>query len=102
MPSKCFKEAFVGRSSNNSGFLAAILRAEGLLIPAAEAENRHMAAADWQAWQVAALAEPGTLIEPPAINDTTAPPANGDGPPASAEPVLDHKKTLTLSRKKGA
>lgn len=89
--SKAFKGAFVGRSANNSGFLAAVLRAEGLLIPAAEVETQHMHAGDWAAWQATALIEPGTLIDPGAGSDATPPPV---------EVEADHKKTLKLPGKK--
>ncbi len=91
--SKAFKGAFVGRSANNAGFLAAVLRAEGLLSPAAEAEIQHLIAGDWLAWQAAALAEPGRLIEP----------ANTPADASQASPAApEHKRTLSVSRKKGS
>lgn len=62
-PSKAFKDAFVGRSSNNAGFMVAVLRAEGLLCAAPDAETQHVLAGDWTAWKKAMLAEPGTLVE---------------------------------------
>jgi len=62
-PSKAFQAAYTGRSSNNAGFLAAILRAEGLLALAPDTEGRHIIAGDWSKWQSALLAEPGQLIE---------------------------------------
>jgi hypothetical protein len=62
-PSKMLQSAYTGRSSNNAGFLAAILRAEGLLALAPETEGRHIIAGDWDKWQSTVLAEPGTLIE---------------------------------------
>src|SRR5471032_51719 len=90
-PSKTFKPAFVGRSSNNAGFLVAVLRAEDLLCQAPEVEAKHAVASDWAAWKKAVLAEPGTMIEV-------------DGGEASPPPVLpapipehtEHKKTLKL------
>jgi hypothetical protein len=62
-PSKLFKSAFVGRSSNNAGFLAAILRAEDLLAPAPDSETQHIASGDWAEWKKSMLAESGTRIE---------------------------------------
>jgi len=62
IPSKAFRDAFVGRSTNNAGFLAAILREEGLLEAAQEEEFQHVLAADITAWKTAALAPRGTQI----------------------------------------
>jgi hypothetical protein len=61
-PSKLFQAAFTGRSNNNGGFLAAILRAEGLLALAPDAEGRHVIAGDWTVWKAALLAEPGEPV----------------------------------------
>jgi hypothetical protein len=66
-PSKLFQGAFAGRSSNNAGFLAAILRAEGLLAAATETEGRHLISGDWMAWKAALLAEPGQAINTPPV-----------------------------------
>lgn len=54
--SKLFQPAFIGRSSNNAGFLAAILRAEQLLAPAPDAVHQHAVQPDWAAWKTAMLA----------------------------------------------
>jgi len=62
-PSKLLQAAFTGRSSNNAGFLAAILRAEDLLALAPDTEGRHIPAGDWAAWKGSVLAEPGQPIE---------------------------------------
>lgn len=62
-PSKTLKDAFVGRSSNNAGFLVAVLRHEGLLAAAPGAETQHVRSGDWPAWKKAMLAEAGKLIE---------------------------------------
>ena len=94
-PSKTFKEAFVGRSSNNAGFLVAVLRHEGLLAAAPEAETQHVRSGDWSAWKNAMLAEAGKLIEV-GIKDA-------DKKPLETAPVPEHKeqaKTLSLPRKK--
>jgi hypothetical protein len=91
-PSKSLKDAFVGLSSNNAGFLAAILRSEGLLGAALDAESKHITTGNVEAWKAALLAQPGTQIELP---DT------GTGKAAtSAEPEPTTKKTLSLPRKK--
>jgi hypothetical protein len=62
-PSKLLQTAFAGRSSNNAGFFAAILRAEGLLALAPDTEGRHVMSGDWAAWKASVLAEPGQLLE---------------------------------------
>jgi hypothetical protein len=62
-PSKLLQTVFRGRSSNNAGFLAAILRAEGLLARAPDTEGRHVVAGDWAAWKASTLAEPGQPVD---------------------------------------
>lgn len=94
-PSKTFKDAFVGRSSNNAGFLVAVLRHEGLLAAAPEAETQHIRSGDWTAWKKSTLAEAGKRIEI-GIKDA-------DQNSLEVKPVPDHKehkKTLALPRKK--
>jgi hypothetical protein len=54
--SKRFQPAFIGKSANNAGFLAAILRAELLLAPAPDAVHQHAVQPDWPAWKTALLA----------------------------------------------
>lgn len=91
-PSKTFKDAFVGKSSNNAGFLTAILRSEGLLGAAPEAETQHVIVSSVEAWKSKLLTEPGILIALPANgNNKTTP---------DAGPVPDTAKTLSLPRKK--
>lgn len=94
-PSKTFKGAFAGRSSNNAGFLVAILRHEGLLAAAPEAETQHVRSGDWAAWKKTMLAEAGKLME---VGRKDA-----DKKPFENEPLLghtEHKKTLSLPRRK--
>ena len=94
-PSKTFKEAFVGRSSNNAGFLVAVLRHEKLLAAASEIESQHVRSGDWAAWRKTMLAEAGKLIQ---IGMKDA-----DKNPLETAPVPEHKehtKTLTVPRKK--
>jgi hypothetical protein len=88
--SKRFQPAFIGRSANNAGFLAAILRAESLLAPAPDAVHQHTVQPDWPAWKTALLAlapqaEPYQPEPPkPRIRSTTPVP---DSP-------HDHKPSL--------
>ena len=49
--SSLFIPAFIGRSNNNAAFLAAILRAEKLLAPMADAVKKHTVEAGWDRWQ---------------------------------------------------
>lgn len=90
-PSSTFKHAFTGRSSNNAGFLVAILRAEGLINATSGPGTKYEQAGDWSVWRHNMLAEPGTLIE--AVSST-----------ASDETALSDKssgrKTLRLPAKK--
>ena len=53
--SSLFISAFVGRSNNNAAFLAAILRAEKLLAPMADAVKKHTVEAGWDRWQAEML-----------------------------------------------
>ena len=49
--SSLFIPAFVGHSNNNVAFLAAILRAEKLLSPMADAVKKHTVEAGWDRWR---------------------------------------------------
>lgn len=77
-PSRSFKDAFVGRSSNNAGFIVAVLRAEGLLGPAADAETQHVVTGDWSAWKQSMLTLTGTLIEAADGAANTQPPPEAE------------------------
>ena len=51
-PATLFKPAFVSRSQNNPGFLAAILKAEGMIRNSADRiHGLTYDPADWQAWE---------------------------------------------------
>ena len=65
LAAKAFAPAFVGRSSNNPGFMAAILRAEGLLVGVEDKPHQHLVAGDWAAWRATLLALPGEPYAPP-------------------------------------
>lgn len=54
--SKRFQQAFVGQSVNNAGFLAAILRAEQLLMPAEGLAHQYTLQSGWDDWKQALLA----------------------------------------------
>lgn len=95
-PSKLFLAAFTGRSSNNGGFLAAILRAEGLLTLAADAEGRHVIAGNWSEWKASLLAEPGQPIVIEAAPTEGATPIENAAEPDQAI----EKKTPTATRRK--
>lgn len=93
-PSKTFKEAFVSRSSNNAGFLAAVLRHEGLLAAAPGAETQHVHSGDWAVWIKTMLVGAGQLIEV-GIEDADKNQLENKLVQGSTE----HKKTLSLPRK---
>jgi hypothetical protein len=86
-PSKALKDSFQGLSANNSGFMAAILREEGLLDAAKEPDSQHMLSADIAAWKKASLSSQGSKIEV-----VTQSSGSGLAPAAN-------KKTLTLPNK---
>jgi hypothetical protein len=93
--SKVLKDVFVSKSANNAGFIAAVLRALGLLAAAPEAQTQHVVTGDWLAWEKATLAETGTRIELPA--------EFGGEKPSSGDTVSEekeHKKTLQIPAKK--
>ena len=54
--SKLFEQAFVGKSANNAGFMAAILRAEHLLMPSPSSMHQHAIQPDWSSWKTAMFA----------------------------------------------
>lgn len=65
---KVFRVAFIGKSNNNAGFLAAVLVHAGLLAPS-EVKHKYLKAGDWQAFEAAALAceDAETFLFPPAL-----------------------------------
>lgn len=64
--SSVFQSCFVGRSANNGGFLAAILRAEGILQPLPDKAHLHQfVLSDIDAWKAQLLQQPG---EPFTVN----------------------------------
>jgi len=61
---KLFATVFVGRSSNNPGFLQAALRQEYLLMPAADASHLHTVTGNWAEWKRNILAQEGQPYTP--------------------------------------
>lgn len=80
---KTFKSAFKGKSSNNMGFMAAILRAEGLLSAAPESTSQHQQSGDWKGWMEETLKLSGEPYVPPALKETESITSN-DIPKADA------------------
>lgn len=67
LAAKAFAPAFVGKSSNNPGFMAAMLRAEGLLAGVVGKPHLHQRVGEWEAWKHAMLALPGEPYVPPVM-----------------------------------
>ncbi len=64
LSSKLFKSAFIGRSSNNAAFLAAILRNEKLITPVVDAVRKHSIQPGWEGWKTEMLSNKGKPFEP--------------------------------------
>jgi hypothetical protein len=63
--SKMFAKAFVSKSTNNAGFLAAVLRAENLIVPQVDVIRKHIVNPIWDDWKELMLMEDGVPYEPP-------------------------------------
>jgi hypothetical protein len=72
LSTKAFAPAFNSKSVNNAGFLAAVLRAEGLLNAAAEASRLHLVTNEWELWKSMMLTETGEVYVPPLAKGITA------------------------------
>ena len=67
---KIFRAGFAGKSSNNSGFLAAALVHEGLIAPAPDTKHKLVRCGDWSQWKAALLALDGeAILIPPVLPD---------------------------------
>lgn len=64
---KVFKSVFRSRSANNPGFLVAVLRHEGLLLPAPDAAHKHLVGDCWDDWLKAVLSQAGDPFELPEV-----------------------------------
>lgn len=90
IPAKTFKDAFVGRSVNNAGFLVAALRREGLLLPAPDASHQHVMGSNWDDWKKGMLKETGeafTLPDAKKVEVAPVAPAMAEEKPVKAVPV---------------
>jgi len=83
-PAKALKDAYVSKSSNNTGFMTATLRALGLTVAAPDADSKHIVAGDWDAWRKRMIVEAGILIDLPADAD--------DEEQVQSDPLPDHKE----------
>lgn len=79
---KQLRDLFIGRSANNPPFIAAVLRAEGLLSPAPENDVQHRISGNLDEWRKSVLKQKGTVF------DTQ--PANESSPAADAIAEADH------------
>lgn len=61
-PAKVLKSAFVSKSTNNSGFLMAILIAEGLMMRVGDKSFAYQVINDWTAWRL--LQGHGSAVQP--------------------------------------
>lgn len=95
IPAKVFRQAFVGRSVNNAGFLVHTLRHEGLLQPAPDAAHQHVLADGWDDWKAKLLAQPGEPFElPDAKKDDS-----GQAAPSPAEQPAGTNKKVKKPKK---
>lgn len=85
IPSQRLRQVFKGQSVNNGGFLAAILRAEGILAPSPDNAFQHVLAGDAAEWRRELIKRPGY-----ALPDDPAPGAKAEA--AVPEPAKPKKK----------
>lgn len=101
MMSRQLRSAFNSRSTNNAGFLAAVLRAEGLLVAVPSAANQHLLSGDWAHWQQAMVATVGEsyVLQPPMAINTEVLTADEEivGEEASTRQRKKSKKVATMS-----
>ncbi|MFZ4535928.1 hypothetical protein [Propionivibrio sp.] len=100
IPAKTFRDAFVGRSANNAGFLVAALRHEGLLLPAPDAPHQHVMGGDWADWKASVLAdggEPFILPDAKKIEPEPVAPAIVEGTPVKGAAGKKEKKSKPVT-----
>ncbi len=66
---KVFARAFQGKSANQPGFAAAVMRSLQLLGPVEAKPYLHIVTGDWLAWKTAMLAKDGEVYVPPVKAD---------------------------------
>lgn len=81
-PSKVFRDAFTGKSSNNPGFLACLLRTEGLLSGVPDKTHQHLLAGNWKQWEAEQLAKAGEVINLAESNSAETPSTTSSDAPA--------------------
>lgn len=108
LPAKALRDAFIGKSVNNAGFLAAILRAEGLLSGVPDAVHQHQLAGDWGDWKETMLCADGEPYLPPSKPETSGSPetpasenVEAPGSPPQTLDTDDAEGTLENSKRKG-
>ena len=84
LPARMLRDAFVGKSVNNAGFLAAMLRAEGLLAPVPDAVHQHQVAGDWTDWKETMLCLDGEVYVPPGKPESTSATKKAECAPSEA------------------
>ena len=62
---RIFREAWVGKSSNNAGFLVAGLKHLGLVTPAKDASHHYVRSGNWEDWKASILAQDGEPYQAP-------------------------------------
>ena len=68
---KSLRPTYRGKSANDSGFLLALLRQEGLVTASPDTFNQNIKSGDWPAWRQAVLAKAGEPFECPVKQATT-------------------------------
>lgn len=91
-PAIRLKGVFVGKSANNPSFMAAVLRHEGLLLPAAENPKLHLPSSDLQEWR-------GRIKLLPALSQSAMAPA---APVANTKPATAPAKAAKTKDKSAA
>lgn len=103
IPSLRLRQAFDGRSVNNGGFLAAILRHEGMLAPSPDNAFQHVLAGDVKEWRSALLTRPGYALpnkETPKAEASTE--ANPQEAPSKSGGKKKKKETSSATEASGA
>lgn len=108
-PTRRLAAAFVGRSVNNAGFIAAALAHERLIQPAPGVQHHVVVVGDWAAWRTAALAIEGEPILVPPVapgapednvaSGTANEPATGDSTIAESTEAADSASGPRRGRK---
>lgn len=104
VPAKVFRQAFIGRSVNNAGFLVHALRREGLLQAAPDAAHQHVLADGWDDWKAKLLAlssEPFELPDAKKGESSQVATGSAEQPTAASKKVKNSKKADTAGQEGG-